>query len=100
GLVLWLSISCLSHAQPGKSHFNAIVQSLHNTNNGIIMISAHRGAHLDFPENSLPAIRGAIQTGVDFAEIDIRFTRDKHLVLMHDKSIDRTTNGKGLVSDF
>lgn len=99
-LALLISISCPSNAQQGKSHFNTIVQSLHNTNNGIVMISAHRGSHLDFPENSLAAIRDAIQIGVDFAEIDIRFTKDKHLVLMHDKNIDRTTNGKGLVSDF
>jgi glycerophosphoryl diester phosphodiesterase len=100
GLVLLLCISHLSNAQKGDAHFNAIVQSLHSTNNSVVMISAHRGSHLDFPENSLAAIRGAIQIGVDFAEIDIRFTKDRHMVLMHDKTINRTTNGKGLVSDF
>ena len=99
-LLFFVIISSAAKAQSNKDHFNTIVQSLKNTNNGVIMIAAHRGAHLDFPENSLPAIREAIRIGIDVAEIDVRFTKDRHMVLMHDKSINRTTNGKGLVADF
>lgn len=65
-----------------------------------IMVVAHRGAHNHFPENSIPAIREAIEIGVDLVEIDIRHTKDNYMVLMHDKTIDRTTNGTGLVEDF
>lgn len=65
-----------------------------------ILVTAHRAAHNDYPENSLPAIQRAIDAGIDIAEVDVRETKDKVLVLMHDKDINRTTNGKGLVSDY
>jgi glycerophosphoryl diester phosphodiesterase len=65
-----------------------------------ILISAHRADHALFPENSLPAIGKAIEAGIDIVELDIRETRDKVLVLMHDKDINRTTTGKGAVSDL
>lgn len=65
-----------------------------------IMVIAHRGAHNNFPENSISSIREAIEIGVDIVEIDIQHTKDGHLILMHDKTIDRTTNGVGLVEDY
>jgi glycerophosphoryl diester phosphodiesterase len=88
-------ISCLLFLQ------NSIAQKFpDNVCNPEIMVVAHRGAHNNFPENSIPAIREAIEIGVDFIEIDIRHTKDSSLVLMHDNSIDRTTNGHGLVEDY
>lgn len=60
-------------------------------------IVAHRGGASLAEENSIKAIENAIQLGVDIIEIDIRITKDGQLVLMHDKSINRTTNGKGYV---
>jgi len=88
-------ISCLLFLQ------NSIAQKFQdNVCNPEIMVVAHRGAHNNFPENSIPAIREAIELGVDFIEIDIRHTKDSSLVLMHDDSIDRTTNGHGLVEDY
>lgn len=65
-----------------------------------VLVAAHRAAHTHYPENSMPALQRAIEAGIDIAELDIRETKDKVLVLMHDKNIDRTTNGKGLVSDY
>src|SRR5262249_47949177 len=65
-----------------------------------ILTSAHRGEHLHQPENSLPAIQGAIDAGMDFVELDVRTTSDGHLVLMHDRTVDRMTNGHGLVSEM
>ncbi len=64
-----------------------------------ILTSAHRGEHLHHPENSLPAIQGAINAGMDFVELDIRTTSDGHLVLMHDPTVDRMTSGRGPVSE-
>ncbi|MBO9631812.1 MAG: glycerophosphodiester phosphodiesterase family protein, partial [Chitinophagaceae bacterium] len=61
---------------------------------------AHRGAHLEDPENSLAAFRKTIEMGIDIIELDVRCTKDGVLVIMHDKSVDRTTNGKGNVKDF
>ena len=71
-----------------------------NTNSNVIMVAAHRGAHLKYPENSMPAVSEAVRLGIDVAEVDIRFTKDKKMVIMHDKTVDRTTNGKGLVADY
>lgn len=61
------------------------------------MVAAHRGYHLVEPENSLAAIRAAGELGASFAEIDVRHTADDVLVLMHDDTVDRTTDGNGAV---
>jgi len=65
-----------------------------------LMVVAHRGYHATLPENSLAAIGAAAAVGADFAEVDVRHTKDEVLVLMHDAEVDRTTDGTGLVSDF
>ncbi|ALO47392.1 glycerophosphodiester phosphodiesterase [Pseudohongiella spirulinae] len=66
-----------------------------------IRVVAHRGGvGLDVPENTLPAIQKAIDVGAHLVEIDIRQTKDGHLILMHDATVDRTTNGSGRVEDM
>lgn len=60
---------------------------------------AHRGEHLNHHENTLEAIDGAVTAGADFVEIDVRRTRDGHYVLMHDRSLDRMTDGKGPLAE-
>ena len=65
-----------------------------------VMIACHRGANRYAPENTLPAILVAARLGVDFAEVDIRTTKDGRTILMHDSTVNRTTNGKGPVSDL
>jgi glycerophosphoryl diester phosphodiesterase len=57
----------------------------------------HRGAAGHAPENTLAAIRKGIALGVDFVEIDVRRTADDVLVVLHDETVNRTTNGKGRV---
>ena len=59
---------------------------------------AHRGASTDAPEHSLAAYRAAIEQGADGIECDVRLTADGHLVCVHDRRVDRTTNGRGVVS--
>src|SRR3989442_1716275 len=54
---------------------------------------AHRGANRVAPENTLPAFEAAIALGCDYVEIDVRATRDGQLVLLHDSTVDRTTDG-------
>lgn len=61
-------------------------------------VACHRGANRYAPENTLPAIETAAALGADFVEIDVRTTRDGKFVLMHDSTVDRTTNGKGKVA--
>ena len=58
---------------------------------------AHRGASALAPENTLAAIRKAIEIGVDMIEIDVRQSLDHEVVVMHDRSLKRTTNGHGKV---
>ena len=65
-----------------------------------ILTSAHRGEHHRHPENSLPAIQAAIDAGMDYVELDIRTTADGKLILMHDATVNRMTNGKGKVAEM
>ncbi|WP_328333932.1 MULTISPECIES: glycerophosphodiester phosphodiesterase [unclassified Streptomyces] len=64
------------------------------------VVYAHRGARADEPENTLRSFRRALALGADGIELDIRLTSDGHLVVIHDKAVDRTTDGTGLVVDF
>ena len=65
-----------------------------------IMICAHRGFTKSAPENSLKAVQDAIEAGFKAVEIDVRHTRDDVLVLMHDSTVDRTTDGRGPVDEL
>lgn len=65
-----------------------------------VMIVAHRGDWRNAPENSLQAYQSCIDAGFDGIEIDVQMTKDSAIVMMHDKTIDRTTTGKGEVSDY
>jgi glycerophosphoryl diester phosphodiesterase len=64
------------------------------TNRPIIKVG-HRGAAGHAPENTLAALERGIELGADFLEIDVQRTRDGRIVLMHDKFVDRTTDGTG-----
>lgn len=63
-----------------------------------VQFSAHRGALRYAPENTFPAFETARALGADYIEIDIRTTRDGGPFLLHDAALDRTTNGRGLIS--
>lgn len=63
-------------------------------------IIAHRGASAYAPENTLTAFQKAIEMGAQIIETDVQQTKDSVLVIMHDLSVDRTTDGKGLIKDL
>ncbi|OGU56862.1 MAG: hypothetical protein A2V66_14665 [Ignavibacteria bacterium RBG_13_36_8] len=63
-------------------------------------ICGHRGARSTFPENTIPAFKEALRLGVHMIEFDVWLSKDNRLIVMHDPSVDRTTNGKGLISDL
>ena len=65
-----------------------------------VVAIAHRGLNREYPENTLPAFEAALQRGADFVEVDTRTTADGALVVIHDSTVDRTTNGTGPVSSF
>ena len=64
------------------------------------MIIAHRGVNKFAPENTIPAIEMAIRMNLDYVEIDVRTTKDGRMILMHDETVDDTTDGSGRVADL
>ena len=64
-----------------------------------IQVIAHRGSSDDAPEHTLSAYKRAIDDGADALECDVRLTTDGHLVCVHDRRIDRTSNGRGVAVD-
>lgn len=65
-----------------------------------VLVQAHRGYSETYPENTLLAIEKAFDAGADRVETDLGLTRDGHVVLMHDRTVDRTTDGSGRVASF
>jgi glycerophosphoryl diester phosphodiesterase len=65
---------------------------------GVPLVGGHRGNPADHPENTLASFRSAIELGVDMIECDVHLSSDGHLVVIHDHTLDRTTNGSGLVA--
>jgi glycerophosphoryl diester phosphodiesterase len=70
-----------------------------NGNTGILVV-AHRGASGLAPENTLPAIESAMNARADYIEIDVQLSKDKAVIVMHDESVDRTTDGKGKIEEM
>ena len=64
------------------------------------LIYGHRGASAYAPENTLEAFQLAMNMGADGFELDVHMSSDGHLVVIHDETVDRTTNGTGFVRDF
>ena len=101
-------IICTSCKSPSNKTYStienqsieALIQNLEDSQNKEVIVVAHRGDWRHAPENSLQAIQNCIDMGVDMVEIDIQKTKDGHLVLMHDKTINRTTSGNGRVKHF
>ena len=82
-----------------QNHVEQIREKLINCDSSSVIVVAHRGDWRNFPENSLEAIDNAIKMGVDIVELDVKRTKDGELILMHDRTLDRTTTRKGLVSE-
>ena len=64
------------------------------------MVIAHRGGSGLAPENTIAAFRNALELGADGIELDVRLTRDRRVAVLHDRRVDRTTTGSGLVGDL
>ncbi len=63
-------------------------------------IAAHRGDSARAPENTLPAFDSAFRSNLEFVEADVQLTLDGHAVIIHDETVERTTNGTGAVADL
>ena len=76
-----------------------VVEQINNPESNQVMVICHRGDWRNFPENSIPAIESVIKMGADVVELDVALTKDSVLILMHDRTLDRCTNGKGPIAE-
>ena len=83
-----------------KDRVKTLVHELRDVDSKKVLVVAHRGDWRNAPENSLQAFKNCIEMGVDMIEIDLKKTKDNHLIIMHDNTINRTTNGTGKPSDY
>ncbi|MHC2991012.1 glycerophosphodiester phosphodiesterase [Pontibacter sp. HJ8] len=97
-LLFLFLLSC--QAAQAQGRVDQIIKTMKDADSEKVMVVAHRGDWRNAPENSLLAIQLCIDMGIDMVEIDVQQTKDGHLVLMHDKTLERTTNGKGKVADW
>jgi glycerophosphoryl diester phosphodiesterase len=87
----------IAHAQPNAV---ALRRTLLDAGSTTVLVAAHRAVHHVHPENSLQSIEAAIKLGVDIIEIDVKVSKDGVPFLMHDRTMDRTTTGKGDPEEF
>ncbi len=99
-VVLFAVLSCSSTISDHSGRAERILEEINNPNSEYVVVISHRGDWRNYPENSIPAIESAIRMGVDIMELDVKMTKDSVLVLCHDQTIDRTTNGKGRIKDM
>ena len=99
---LFLTITLLATAfmALAESRTDKLLRELRNPKSEYVFVVAHRADWRNFPENSLEAIESAIQMGVDIVELDIHRTANGELVVCHDRTINRTTNGKGKIAEL
>ncbi|MEK7949889.1 glycerophosphodiester phosphodiesterase family protein [Luteolibacter soli] len=101
-MAFWLTITTVSSDGASVAE---IIARFHDSEDLHVLVTAHRGGYLStsgaiLPENSLTAIARSIDHGADILEVDLRSTSDGHLVIMHDDTVSRTTNGSGTVSSM
>ena len=94
-----VAVSCTQSPQY-TNRAEKILAEINDPNSEYVVVISHRGDWRNYPENSIPAIESIIRMGVDMMELDVKMTKDSVLILMHDKTIDRMTNGKGRVCDI
>ncbi|MCM1451311.1 MAG: glycerophosphodiester phosphodiesterase family protein [Clostridium sp.] len=97
--IILLSLCCGLCAAAQLNRAQQIREKLLKGDDSSVIVASHRGDWRNFSENSLEGLEGAIAMGVDIVEADLQMTKDSVLILMHDGKLDRTTTGKGKVSE-
>ena len=97
GFIIFLMMfACNSQAQ--TTPFKKVANAIKNPQLNTTLVVAHRADWRNHPENSLVAIKSCIEIGVDIVEIDVRITKDKQIIVIHDKTLERTSTGTGKIS--
>ena len=99
---LLLILVLLSTACQVSKPVDKILEEFHDATSEYVMVTAHRArtGNQDYPENSISAIKHAIDAGVDIIELDVKVTLDSVVVVNHDQTIDRTTTGTGNPEEY
>ncbi|MCE4562840.1 glycerophosphodiester phosphodiesterase family protein [Maribellus sp. CM-23] len=92
-LLLVAALSCVGQNTTNKKTNPEVILPTHG-------FCAHRGAMQTHPENTLPAFQAAINAGAHMIELDVWLTKDGQMVVIHDNTVDRTTNGSGKIADL
>ena len=101
--IIFASVAAVIGICLNTSYFSALYEGNINLNSGILTktkITAHRGFSIVAPENTMYAFEAALDSGADYIELDVQLTKDAQLVVFHDKTIERTTDGKGKIGDY
>ena len=96
----FILLVCLVQLAVAQNRIAEIRENLLGNYSDRVLVVSHRADWRNAPENSLQGIRNCIDMGVDMVEIDLKKTKDGHLVVMHDKTINRTMTGKGNAEDY
>lgn len=101
-LFIWglLALSCIPmYPRTKMTRAEEIRAGLLSRDPSKVFVASHRADWRNWPENSLEGINSAIEMGVDIVEVDLQLTKDSVLILMHDAKLDRTSTGKGKISE-
>lgn len=94
-----IAVGCLAGIS-AQNRVEQIRKKLLSPDSTSVIVVAHRADWRFAPENSLAAIENSIRQGADVVELDVQKTKDGQLILMHDKTLDRTTTGKGKIAEW
>lgn len=102
-LVMSVLLTALVAVNPFKSMAQTLsynLPELYNDNGDNFTVIAHRGASAYYPENTMAAFRAAVEMDAEMIELDVLLSKDGVPVVIHDETLDRTTDGEGSVSDY
>ena len=99
-LFLALALSISASVSFAETRAEKLRAKLDSNDRDYVFVTMHRGDWRHAPENSVDAIKGAIEMGADIVELDVALTKDGEYVLLHDGALDRVSNGKGKSKDF
>lgn len=98
--LLLVTILILAAPAALSDKIDQIRSKLFDCDQSSVLVASHRGDWRNFSENSIEGLEGAIAMGVDIVELDLQMTADSVLIVMHDGRLDRTTTGKGKISEL
>jgi glycerophosphoryl diester phosphodiesterase len=98
--IIAVSMVFLVFTGKAQQHPDQKLAAIFNPANKKVLVAAHRGDWRHTPENSMMSLTNSIEKGFDIMELDVKMSKDSVLVIMHDNTIDRSTNAKGKPGDY